>query len=232
MILPLGGFFMRGQDMPRLKAYIMPFVVTIVLGLAFFLLAGTLKFWEAWIYLTYFFAITLFMVIYFAKKNPELLTSRSEFKDKSKAREIPPFLNLFLLVYVVPGLDFRFGWSAVSVWMIIGANIIVCLAYILILIVFNENSYASAVVKLENEQNVISTGPYAIIRHPMYAGMMLMTLLTPLALGSYWAYIPCIFFLPWLYLRTKNEEVLLLEGLEGYRDYSKKVKYRIIPFVW
>ncbi|HEY4785202.1 MAG TPA: isoprenylcysteine carboxylmethyltransferase family protein [Bacteroidales bacterium] len=122
-------------------------------------------------------------------------------------------------MYLIPGLDFRFTWSVVPVWLVITANIIVCLGYIFIIIVFNENSYASAVIKLEDEQRVISTGPYAVIRHPMYTGMLLMTLFTPPALGSYWAFIPCILFIPWLHLRIRNEEEKLLNELPGYREY-------------
>jgi protein-S-isoprenylcysteine O-methyltransferase Ste14 len=147
-------------------------------------------------------------------------------------RKIPPFLKLFLIMYLIPGLDFRFSCSAVPVWLVITSNIIVCSGYIFIIIVFNENSYASSVIKLENEQRVISTGPYAVIRHPMYTGMLLMTLFTPLALGSCWAFIPCILFIPWLYLRIKNEEEMLVNKLPGYREYCEKIKYRLFPFIW
>lgn len=223
---------MDSQKISKSKAYIMPFIVIIVLSLILFLLAGTLRFWQAWIYLTFFSIITIFMIIYFSKKSPELLTRRSELKDQDKGRKIPSFLKLFLLMYLIPGLDFRFNWSAVPAWLVIAANIMVCSGYIFIIIVFNENSYASATIKLENEQRVISTGPYAIIRHPMYAGMLLMTLFTPLALGSYWALIPCILFIPWLYLRIKNEEEILLNGLPGYGEYCQKIKYRLFPFIW
>jgi protein-S-isoprenylcysteine O-methyltransferase Ste14 len=223
---------MDSKEISTSKAFIMPIIVIIMLSLVFFVPAGTLRFWQAWIYLTIFSGITLFMIIYFLIKSPELLTRRSDFKDQETARKIPSFLKLFLLMYLIPGFDFRFNWSAVPLWLVIAANVVVCLGYIFIIIVFNENSYASAVIKLENEQSVISTGPYAVIRHPMYAGMLLMTLFTPLALGSYWAYIPCILFIPWLYLRIKNEEEILLNGLPGYAEYCKEVQYRLFPFVW
>ncbi|MDP4275594.1 MAG: isoprenylcysteine carboxylmethyltransferase family protein [Bacteroidota bacterium] len=223
---------MDSQKISKSKAYIMPFIVIIVLSLILFLPAGTLRFWQAWIYLTIFSIITIFMIVYFSKKSPELLTRRSEFREQEKVRKIPPFLKLFLVMYLIPGLDFRFNWSAVPLWLVIVANIMVCSGYIFIIIVFNENSYASATIKLENEQRVISTGPYAIIRHPMYAGMLLMTLFTPLALGSYWALIPCILFIPWLYLRIKNEEEILLNELPGYGEYCGKIKYRLFPLIW
>jgi protein-S-isoprenylcysteine O-methyltransferase Ste14 len=223
---------MDSKEISKSKAYIMPFIVIIILSLIFFLLAGTLRFWQAWIYLTIFSIITIFMVVYFFKKSPELLKRRTEYKDQEAVRKIPAFLKLFLIMYLIPGLDFRFNWSSVPVWLVIAANIIVCLGYIFIIIVFNENSYASAVIKLENEQRVISTGPYAVMRHPMYTGMLLMTLFTPLALGSYWALIPCVLFVPWLYLRIKNEEEMLLNELPGYWEYCEKIKYRLFPFIW
>lgn len=223
---------MNNSKVSMSKAYIMPVIVIIVLSMILFLPAGTLKFWQAWIYLAIFSIITIFMIIYFSKKSPELLIRRSEFRDQQSIRKIPPFLKLFLVMYLIPGLDFRFNWSAVPLWLVIVANLMVCSGYIFILIVFNENSYASATIKLENEQKVISTGPYALIRHPMYAGMLLMTLFTPLALGSYWALIPCILFIPWLYLRIKNEEEILLNELPGYEEYCEKIKYRLFPLIW
>jgi len=210
---------MDSKEISKSKAYMMPFIVIIALSLIFFLSACTLRFWQAWIYLSIFSIITIFMVVYFSKKSPELLSRRSEYKEQETVRKIPAFLKLFLVMYLIPGLDFRFTWSVVPVWLVITANIIVCLGYIFIIIVFNENSYASAVIKLEDEQRVISTGPYAVIRHPMYTGMLLMTLFTPPALGSYWAFIPCILFIPWLHLRIRNEEEKLLNELPGYREY-------------
>jgi protein-S-isoprenylcysteine O-methyltransferase Ste14 len=209
----------------------MPFVVIIALSLIFFLPAGTLKFWQAWIYLATFSGITIFMVMYFVKKSPELLIRRSDHREEKNV-STPSFLKLFLVMYLIPGLDFRYNWSNVPSWLVIAANVIVCSGYVFIIFVFNENSYASSVIKLENEQRVITTGPYAVVRHPMYTGMLLMTLFTPLALGSYWAFLPCTLFIPWLYLRIKNEEKTLLNGLAGYREYCERIKYRLVPFIW
>lgn len=127
-------------------------------------------------------------------------------KDQENARKPPAFLSLFLLGYLIPGHDFRFHWSAVPVWIVIASNAIVFLGYIFIIIVFKENSYASTVIQVENEQQVISTGPYAIVRHPMYLAMLMMSLFTPLALGSYWAIIPFLLTIPWTVIRIKIEE--------------------------
>ena len=120
----------------------------------------------------------------------------------------------------------------VSVWVVVAANLMVFLGYVLIIIVFKENSYASANIKVEEEQQIISTGPYAIIPHPMYTGLLVMILFAPLALGSYWAIIPGLLYIPWTVIRIKNEEELLLRELPGYKDYCLKIHYRLIPSIW
>jgi len=218
----------------KLKAYLGPLVILIVLGAILFLPAGSFRFWQAWIWWLGFSVLTIFMTAYFLKKDPELLSKRRQTKEKETTQKIPTLLaRLNLLGYLIPGLDFRFHWSTVPVWMVLAANVIVFLGYTFIILVFKENSYASAVIQVEKEQQVITTGPYAIVRHPMYTGMLLMGLFTPLALGSYWALIPSVvFFLPYLILRIKGEETLLLRDLPGYIKYYHKTHYRLIPFVW
>ncbi|HWQ73921.1 MAG TPA: isoprenylcysteine carboxylmethyltransferase family protein, partial [Syntrophomonas sp.] len=153
-------------------------------------------------------------------------------EDQETVKKIPVFFNLFFLAYIIPGFDFRFHWSTVPVWVVIAANLMVFLGYVLIILVFKENSYASSNITVENEQAVISTGPYSIIRHPMYTGLSAMVLFAPLALGSYWAVIPALLHIPWTVLRIRNEEELLLRELPGYQDYCAKTPYRLIPSVW
>ncbi len=218
----------------KLKAYLGPLVVLIVLGVILFITAGSLKFWEAWLFWLQISALTLFITAYFLKKSPELLSRRRQTKEKETTQKTPAILSrLNLLGYFIPGLDFRFHWSTVPFEVVITANAIVFLGYILIILVFKENSYASTIIQVEEEQQVITTGPYAIVRHPMYTGMLLMTLFTPLALGSYWALTPSIlFFIPYLVLRIKGEEELLLRDLPGYKDYCRKTRYRLIPSIW
>lgn len=176
---------MENAAISKSKAYIMPTIVMIVLGLVLFLPAGSFRYWQAWIYWTIFLIPTLFITVYFFKRSPELLASRWQAKDQETVRKIPSFFKLFYLAYILPGFDFRFHWSNVPVWVVIAANLIFCLGYVLIVRVFKENSYASANIKVEEEQQVIATGPYAKIRHPMYTGLLMMVLSTPLALGSY-----------------------------------------------
>ena len=223
---------MENTNISKSKAYIMPIIMMVVLGLVLFLPSGSLKYWQAWVYWTTFLIPTLFITVYFFKRSPELLARRWQSKDQETVKKIPAFFNLFLLSYIIPGFDFRFHWSTVPVWAVVVADLIVFLGYVLIILVFKENSYTSSNITVENEQKVISTGPYAKIRHPMYAGMLLMVLFAPLALGSYWAVIPSLLFIPWTVIRIKNEEDLLLRNLTGYRDYCTKTPYRLIPLVW
>lgn len=214
------------------KTFLVPIIILIVLGGVLFVSAGSLRFWEAWIYWSGFSILTLFITIFFLKKSPELLSRRMQYKEKETTRKPPAFLNLWFLCYVIPGLDFRFHWSTVPVWLVIAANGIVFLGYIFIILVFNENSYASTVIQVEKEQRVITTGPYAIVRHPMYLGLLLMILLTPLALGSYWAIIPALLGIPLNVFRIIGEEEVLSRELMGYKDYCLKTRYRLIPLVW
>lgn len=226
---------MKGNaKVSKLKAYLGPIVILIVLGAILFITAGSFRFWEAWIFWLQISALTLFITAYFLKKDPELLSRRRQTKEKETTQKIPSFLaTLNLFGYLIPGLDFRFHWSTVPFWIVIAANVIVFMGYTLIIFVFKENSYAFAVIQVVKEQQVITTGPYAIVRHPMYTGMLLMTLFTALALGSYWALIPSIgFFIPYLVLRIKGEEELLLRDLLGYKEYCIKTRYRLIPSIW
>ncbi|HWQ73215.1 MAG TPA: isoprenylcysteine carboxylmethyltransferase family protein [Desulfitobacteriaceae bacterium] len=219
-------------ELSKKKAFLVPIIILLILGGVLFLPAGSLRFWEAWIYCSGFSALTLFITIYFVKKSPELLARRMQFKEKETTRKPPSILNLCFLCYIIPGLDFRFQWSAVPVWLVIIANALVFLGYIFIILVFKENSYASTVIQVEKEQRVITTGPYTIVRHPMYLGLILMILFTPLALGSYWAIIPALLCIPMNVFRIIGEEEVLLRNLPGYKDYCLKTRYRLLPFVW
>jgi len=217
----------------KLKAYLVPIIIMIVMGLVLFLPAGSLKYWEGWIWWSVISAMTLYITSFFLRKDPELLSRRMKVKEKEPQPFIIRSLSLLsMFTYLIPGFDYRFHWSAVPVGVVIAANAVVLIGYIFIFFVFKENSYASIVIQVEEEQRVISTGPYAIVRHPMYLGLLLMFLLTPLALGSYWALILASLFIPTIIFRIRKEEEVLLRDLPGYTNYCVKTQYRLIPLIW
>lgn len=169
----------------KLKAYGIPIIIMLVMGIIIFLPAGSFNFWQAWIWWIGCSILILFITAYFLKRSPELLSRRMKFKEKENTPRPPAIFKLYFLTFLIPGLDFRFHWSDVPIWMVITSNVIVFLGYILIILVFKENSYASTIIQVEEMQQVIKTGPYSIIRHPMYLGLLFILLFTPLALGSF-----------------------------------------------
>ena len=209
-------------------------MVPILMGLMLFLPAGSLHYWQAWIYFGVLFIPMSFMVYYFLKKDPELLERRMRMREKEeKQKTIIKFAYIFFFIgFIIPGLDHRYHWSNVPVLLVIAANAIVLSGYIFIFFVLRENSYASRIIEVEKGQKVISTGPYAIVRHPMYLGVLLMLLFTPLALGSYWALIFFLPLFPLIVFRLLNEEEVLLRELPGYEEYCQKTRYRLFPFIW
>ena len=223
---------MENNIVSKRKLYIVPIVLMLSTWIILFLPAGTIKFWEAWIFWLGFSIITLFITVYFMKKNPEFLARRTNMKQAKPTKKTPLFFKLCYFGFILPSFDFRFHWSNEPGWLIILSNIIVFAAYIFIFYVFKENNYASTVIKVENEQQVISSGPYSIVRHPMYLGMISMMLFMPLALGSYFSIIPMLLIIPILIIRIKNEEEVLLIELKGYKDYCLKTQYRLIPLIW
>ncbi len=138
----------------------------------------------------------------------------------------------FILGFLIPGFDFRYNWSDIPFALVIISNIIVMAGYFFVFLVFRENSYTSRIVEVEEEQKVITTGPYSLVRHPMYTGMIIMFSFTPIALGSWWAFVAFIFWPVILVYRIFDEERILMKDLKGYKEYCEKTHYRLIPFVW
>jgi protein-S-isoprenylcysteine O-methyltransferase Ste14 len=214
------------------KVYVVPIILMIVVWIILFIPAGSLKYRDAWIFWVSFSLITFFIAVYFTKNDPELLARRMKHEEKETTKKPPGLFKLYYLGFILPGLDFRFHWSNVQIVIVIISNVIVFAGYIFIVFVFKENSYASTVIQIENEQRVITSGPYSIVRHPMYLGMVVMSLFMPIALGSYCAIIPMLFIIPITVFRIKGEEEVLIKGLNGYKEYCLKTCYRLIPLIW
>jgi protein-S-isoprenylcysteine O-methyltransferase Ste14 len=219
-----------------IKIIIRVLLLFVFLGLLLFLTAGSLKYAEAWIYIFVVFVPAIFVIAYFYRKDPDFIGSRL-LKRREKEQMHKSIQNIFSIVFLIglliPGFDFRFGWSDVPMSVVIISDILVFLGYMIIARVMEENRYASAIIEISKEQKIIETGPYKIVRHPMYTGGLIFILFTPLALGSYWALIPfSVSTVLALILRIINEEKLLIANLPEYSEYCKKTKYRLIPFVW
>jgi len=217
-----------------IKVLIRFVLAIIVLVLIFFLPAGSIKFWEAWVYMGILFTPMIFVLIYLLKKDPELLERRMKMKEKEEPQKVFVKLSIlvFLTAFIIPGFDYRFEWSEVPFVVIIIADLFIFIGYLLFFLVLKENTHASRIIEVGKGQKVISTGPYAIIRHPMYVAVLMMYILSPLALGSYWAVLAVLPLPALIILRIKNEEKILIDKLSGYREYTQKVKYRLIPYIW
>lgn len=206
----------------------------ILWAVVFFAPAGTIAYWQAWVVLAILVIPMALGFIYWFKKDPELLERRSKTGEKEAEQKviIKFFSLLFVLTFLIPGFDRRFGWSEVPFMIVVVADILLMCGYGICFLVIHQNRFASRTVATEYAQSVVSTGLYAVVRHPMYSGVALMCLSLPVALGSYWAIIPAVLIVPVLVARIKNEERVLLRELEGYREYTQKTRYRLIPGVW
>jgi protein-S-isoprenylcysteine O-methyltransferase Ste14 len=211
--------------------------LVVVLGLALFIPAGTLDYWQAWLFLAVFFVSVLAITLYLMRHDPALLARRVQAGPVAETRRgqqvIQGLASLaFLGIFVVSGLDRRFGWSAVPVWAVLLGDVVVAVGLWMVFLVFKENSFTSAVIEIGESQSLVSTGPYAVVRHPMYAGAMLMLLGVPPALGSWWAWLMIVPMLVVIVLRLLDEEAFLVESLPGYGEYRERVRFRLLPGVW
>ena len=206
----------------------------LVLALLIFLPAGTFNYWQVYVYCGILVVPIIFVLFYFLKNDPKFLERRTKAKEKEKQQIHIAILStlIFLAGFIIPGLDHRFGWSSVPMNIVLLADLIILLGYLIIFFVFKQNSYASRIIEVDEEQKVISTGLYSIVRHPMYVGVLIMYIPTPLALGSYWGLIPFALLPLSLALRILNEEKVLSENLPGYKEYCQKTRYRLIPYIW
>ena len=208
-----------------------------IIGLFIFAPAGSFNFWQAWVYSIIFFMSSATITAYLWKRDPELLARRVEagpVEEKEKTQKIIQVFAslLFISILIVPSLDHRFGWSNVPLYIIIIGDILVVMGFFLVFLVFKENTFAAATIEIATDQKVITTGPYSMVRHPMYSSALIMLFGTPLALGSWWGLLVFIPFTLIIILRLLDEEKFLSKNLTGYNEYCQKVRYRLIPFLW
>ena len=196
---------------------------------------GGLDFWQGWLYWIVFSLCSLVVAFYFLRHDPALMERRLRARaEREASQKLIRALLIALLVplYVIPGLDHRFGWSHVPAFVVVIANAAVVLGFAIIFLTFKANSHASAIIDVAPDQRVVSSGPYAIVRHPMYLGSALLLLATPFALGSMWAIIFALLTIGCLVWRLLEEERYLSQHLAGYDDYRQLTSYRLIPFIW
>ena len=208
-----------------------------LLAIALFAPAWTLRFWQAWLYLLLFASSSAAITVYLWKRDQALLSRRvsaGPLAEKSRAQQIIQlFASIgFLAILVVPSLDHRFSWSHVPLWIVLAGDFLVVLGFYIVFRVFCVNTFTSATIEVDEQQTVISIGPYAFVRHPMYSGALVMLLGTPLALASWWGLIAFVIMAAVIVIRLLDEEKFLLANLPGYAEYVARVRYRLIPYVW
>ena len=206
----------------------------LMVGLLIFLPARTFSYTRGWLLMGLLFVPMLIAGLVMFFKSPDFLAKRLNAKEKQATQKGVLALSglMFIGGFVVAGLDFRFGWSGMPLPVTVIASVLFLLAYVLYAEVMRENAYLSRTVKVEEGQKVVDTGLYGIVRHPMYAVTILLFLMIPLVLGSFYALIVFAFYPAIIVVRLKDEEALLTRELPGYEAYRKKVKYRLIPFIW
>ena len=216
------------------RAFAKFFAGLLVVGLLLFLPAGTLRFPNGWLLIALLFLPMLIAGVVMIFRNPELLKKRLNAKEDEREQKAVLALSgvMFLAAFVVAGLNFRFSWFTLPVWAVCAASVVFLAAYLMYAEVMRENAFLSRTVEIQEEQTVVDTGLYGVVRHPMYCATLFLFLSMGLVLGSPVSFAILLFYIPIIVLRIKNEEKVLLQGLQGYDEYCKKVKYRLIPFVW
>jgi protein-S-isoprenylcysteine O-methyltransferase Ste14 len=216
------------------QACIKLFSGLLLAGFVLFVPAGTFRFWNAWLFIAVLFISMFILGIVLLIKKPELLAKRLNTKEKETEQKSVVILSsiMFIAGFVIAALDFRFGWVHIPVWLVGAATLIFLIAYGLYAEVMRENAYLSRTIEVQENQKVIDTGLYGIVRHPMYSVTLLLFLAIPIILGSAISFIIFLFYPVLIVKRIRNEERILEAGLDGYMDYKKCVKYRLIPFVW
>jgi protein-S-isoprenylcysteine O-methyltransferase Ste14 len=219
------------------KAYIELFSFLICVAAVLFLTSGTLDYWQAWRFLALFFGSSCAIISFLARYDPKLLERRMTAgpgAEKEKRQKLIQVLAIiaFVVAVIFPAIDRRYGWSTMPPRVSVAGEILLAAGFLTIFFVFKENTYASSIIEVGTGQKTITTGPYAVVRHPMYSGALVMLLGVPLALGSWWGLCTMIPITAVIVWRLLEEEKFLAKNLAGYSEYQNKVKYRLLPFIW
>lgn len=206
----------------------------ILFGLLLFLPAGTFEYWNAWVLIAALFGPMLVLGAVLLIKSPELLAKRLASKEKESQQKTVVALSalMFLASFILAGLDFRYGWTSLPSWTVWAATGVLLMSYLMYAEVMRENAYLSRTIEVQDNQKVIDTGLYGIVRHPMYSATVFLFLSMPLVLGSMMSFVVMLVYIPIINARIKNEEKVLSEGLPGYQEYKQKVRSKVIPFIW
>ena len=206
----------------------------LLVGLLLFLPAGSLRYWQGWLLMGILFVPMFCVGLVMMVKNPELLQKRLNAKEEEKDQKTVVKLSglLFFVAFVVAGLNWRFGWCVLPDWGVWAAAGLFLVCYLLYAEVLRENTYLSRTIEVQENQKVIDTGLYGVVRHPMYMATTVLFLAMPLVLASLVSFLVMLLYIPLIAKRIKNEEMVLEEGLEGYKEYKQRVKYKVIPFIW
>jgi protein-S-isoprenylcysteine O-methyltransferase Ste14 len=209
----------------------------LAMAVLLFGIAWTLDWWQAWLFLAVYFSCAIALTLFLYAKDQALLERRMRGGPLAEKEPIQRLIMSiasvgFAGVVIVPALDRRFGWSGMPPWVVVAGEVVEALSWLAIYFVFRENSYTSSTIEMAADQKVISTGPYAAVRHPMYAAGLPLLLCIPIALGSWWGVVPFFVILPALIWRIFDEEKFLTKNLAGYASYKQKVRYRLIPHFW
>ena len=206
----------------------------LLVGLLLFVPAGTFAYWQAWLFIGILFIPMLIVGIWTMISSPELLRKRLSAKEEQDEQKWVVVLSglLFIAMFVVAGLNFRFGWLLLPDWMTYVAAGVFLLGYALYAEVMRENVWLSRTVEVQQDQKVIDTGLYGVVRHPMYSATLVLFLSMPLVLNSVWSFVLMLLYIPIIVKRIRNEEIVLERDLVGYKEYKQRVRYRLIPFVW
>lgn len=209
----------------------------IALAALLFIPAGTLDYWQGWLFVAVFVGASSAVTVYLAINDPELLERRMSAgptAEKELTQKVVMLIAMmgFIALIVVPALDHRFGWSPAPPYVSLAGDVLIGFSFLLVFMVFKANTYAASTIQIAQGQQVISSGPYALVRHPMYAGSLPLLIGMPLALGSWLGLIVLLLFMPALIWRLLDEEKFLRKNLAGYADYCQKVRYRLLPYIW